>query len=107
MSKDVNVNKWTKVVREWQESGKSQREFCKDQGISYWTFRNWNIKLKNLKSEMNLVPVPFVEVRVDKVKSTGMSKPIKIYLPCGIAIAIDPETDELRIANILRAAQTV
>lgn len=31
----------TTILSAFRRSRKNQRQFCKEQGISYWTFRNW------------------------------------------------------------------
>jgi hypothetical protein len=45
---------WIEKVNRWKLSGKTQRAYCRDEGLSYWTFRE---KLKKEK-----VP-EFVQVR--------------------------------------------
>ncbi|MHC4780269.1 MAG: IS66 family insertion sequence element accessory protein TnpA [Planctomycetota bacterium] len=30
---------WPQLIAQWQQSGQNQAAFCRDQGLSYWTFR--------------------------------------------------------------------
>lgn len=46
---DVWVKAWTKRVEQWQASGLSQAEFCRQNGIKLTTFNFW--KLRVLKQQ--------------------------------------------------------
>ena len=56
---DNNHKLWAKRLKEWNESGLSQKNFCNDRRISYSTFHYWRKKL-NSKTEQ------FVELKLNQ-----------------------------------------
>ena len=57
---------WTKVVREWRESGKSQREFASSRGVPPSTLSKWAGRLREREAAPDPMPVvapaTFIEV---------------------------------------------
>ena len=39
MAKGKQFN-WEESIEEWRHSGKTQRTYCREKGLSYWTFRD-------------------------------------------------------------------
>ena len=42
---------WQKHQRRWEKSGKTQAEYCREQGISLSSFSNWRVKLGSGEQE--------------------------------------------------------
>ncbi len=40
---------WEGHISKWQRSGLSMKRYCEGAGISYWSFREWLKKLKELE----------------------------------------------------------
>ena len=62
---------WNKTIERWKSSGKKQRAFCLDEGISYWTFRDkLNAQKKNgfvqITREKTLSSTGQIELIIDK-----------------------------------------
>ncbi len=59
MNTEMNQKKkyWKGHIIKWQRSGLSRSRYCKDENISYWSFRDWSKKLEELESS-KVVRVP-------------------------------------------------
>jgi hypothetical protein len=71
---------WNKIIEKWRSSGKKQRAFCQDEGLSYWTFRD---KLKARKKNGL--------VRITKEKKTNniLSGHIELIIDKRIQITLN------------------
>jgi hypothetical protein len=59
MDQKERIEYWMEHIARWEESGKSRKRYCADEGISYWTFREWHNRLKEPgQSRKDLVRVP-------------------------------------------------
>jgi hypothetical protein len=56
-NRERNRSEWAKVFSEWEESGDSQRGYCRRKGISYSGFTYWRKKLVEDHNRMSLVQV--------------------------------------------------
>ena len=71
--------KWKRLVTRWEQSGKTQRDFCAAQGIGYWTFHRWRKRLSGARAEptqSNSAPAttphhPFIALRAVRVPDGG------------------------------------
>ena len=52
---EYRAQNWAMVIQEWSNSGLSNREFCRQRGISEKTYYYW---LRKLRSQMAEVAVP-------------------------------------------------
>jgi hypothetical protein len=48
---------WQDIIRHWERSGISQKEFCKDERIAISTFRYWKKRLEESGEESRFVRV--------------------------------------------------
>jgi len=44
------LNQWKVLIAEWQESGKTRKEFCQERDVTVATFSYWRTKLNRLES---------------------------------------------------------
>lgn len=65
------------LILQWQLSGKSRKEFCQEQGISYNGLVGWCKQLKDQKAKSG-----FAEVKIEKDSSLFA----QVHLPYGIKI---------------------
>jgi hypothetical protein len=70
---------WTEKVNRWKLSGKTQREYCRDEGLSYWTFRE---KLKKEKVS------GFVQVKSRRVPALTNNEIIELVINGKVQITI-------------------
>ena len=54
-------NKWEEMIRQFRESGKSQRVWCKEQGLKRSSLRYWLERLDELSEGEEVM---FVEIDV-------------------------------------------
>jgi hypothetical protein len=47
MHKKNNKEEWQNFIKRWQESGRSQRQFCKENQISLSAFRYYEKKIRS------------------------------------------------------------
>ncbi len=65
------------IILQWQQSGKSRKEFCEQQGISYNSLVGWCKQFKDEKTSSG-----FTEVRVKS--DSGLFA--QLHMPSGIRI---------------------
>ena len=85
---------WHGVVAEWQASGESQAGFCRERGLAVWQFRYWAKQLGGTP--------PASDQRFAEVSSPGLG--LRLRLPGGLVLEVEPEFDESTLRRFLRAA---
>jgi len=61
MKSKTVIERWVKLIREWEGSGITQRAFCQKRRISFWTFRSWRTKIRahgKTSPSVNFVELP-------------------------------------------------
>ena len=56
---DMNKEEFVLLQQQYQQSGKSLKEFLKDAGICYSKYNYWNKKCKSDDAPHELVPIMF------------------------------------------------
>jgi hypothetical protein len=89
---------WSGHIRRWESSGTSRRQYCIGEGISYWTFREWQKRLsEETTSERNLIQLPQEAYHsVEKVEPT-----VELSLPGNITIRINKGFDGELLRSLL------
>ena len=82
MTTDERHHYWQTQINNWQQSGKSQRQFCTDNQLSYSTFCYWRTKF----SQTNKPDRKWLPVKVTAASS------VSVILPSGIRIETSAET---------------
>jgi hypothetical protein len=86
---------WRKIQQNWEKSGKSQIDFCKETGIPITSFTRWRTKLNSKENPGNGL------VKLEK-KKDGLSANILIQTDyCKIAVSGNENTQSL--CNLLKA----
>ncbi len=67
------------IILQWQQSGKSRKEFCQEQGISYNSLVGW---CKQFRDQAEIRG--FTEVKVNETTQAGLFA--RLHLPDGITI---------------------
>jgi len=104
MDTSSTKEKWSKIFCRWEESGESQREFCRTHNISFWSFRNWKAKLKRLPEKTN----PFVELSC-KDATIPKKEPdfLRIRFPNRIVIETNSRLSREQLELILKVGSAV
>lgn len=95
---EYRIQEWAQIHRRCKESGLSNREFCRQNGISEKTFYYWLKKLREaaISNQPELVPLP----------DSGASADDMIHIRFGAAVLDLPaNTDGAAIAMLLQALQ--
>ncbi|MBF9017260.1 MULTISPECIES: hypothetical protein [unclassified Oceanispirochaeta] len=89
---------WIETISRWQSTGRPMTEFCKKEGINYWTFRDWKTRIlqPSYLKETKLVKLNSIQVSNDEINN------IEIFI--GKAKIIVPKSfDEAHLLNIISA----
>ena len=93
---EYRKQQWTQIIRECQSSGLSNREYCRQQGISEKSYYYWLRKLRSAAAES--MP-QIVEMEPPAIED-------KAYIRFrGAELALPAETDVEAIAAVLRSLQ--
>jgi hypothetical protein len=91
-----NAKEWQTHVESYMKSGVSQREYCRQHGISYWSFNTWKRKIETGSNKLKLQ-----EVSKDLVHSLSAEKGIEFVLGDRIRITIPDNFSEETLKKIL------
>ena len=93
---EYRKQQWAQIIRECQNSGLSNKEYCRRQGISEKTYYYWLRKLRSEAAE----GIP----QIVEVEPTAMED--KVYIRFrGAELALPAGTDVEAIAAVLRSLQ--
>jgi hypothetical protein len=76
-------SEWRSLISKWEQSGKSQEEFCRAESLAISTFQNWRKKLKDSSGERFLEVFP-----ADSKKRSEVVSEIELELPHGIVLRV-------------------
>ena len=64
-SQRSNDKIWKAHMRAWKDSGMSRAKYCRQQNLSYESFKYWEkkFKLQSVTSDTPLVPVPSIALK--------------------------------------------
>ncbi len=88
---------WQRKVNEFNNSGLTQREFCRQNDLSYWSFNSWNRRLSKDKGATSLVEIPSKTIK-------SMSQPkdeFEIITKNGLRIKIPDKFKPETLSSIL------
>lgn len=90
---------WTEHIRQWAASGLSRRRYCNDNGLSYWTFREWQKRQsKGVNGGEGLVRLPREIITGDATFRSS----IEILLPGSITIRVSRGFDAELLRDLIR-----
>jgi hypothetical protein len=87
---------WAQVAEGWERSGKTQRAFALQRGVSLTTLQSWIYRRRRERP-----PSRLVEVRVAPVPATSSSA--EIVLPHGVTVRIDVGTEPAWTSALVKA----
>ena len=93
---DENVKYWRSHIEAYRLSGLSQREYCRQNKISYWSFNPWKRRLELNNKKLQEVPSNVIE------SISLENKKIEIILGDRIKISIPPGFSEETLRDVLR-----
>lgn len=91
---------WKKHVSTFHSSGLTQKAYCQDQELSYWTFNSWKNRLRKEISGSKLIELSshIIPSILNKINS---GDDFEIILKNNLKIRIPDNFDSLKLLNIL------
>lgn len=94
---------WMRRFAEWEESGLSQREFCRTRGVSLSGFRYWRGRLAEGPRESSSTVVRVAEVSPREISSRAT---VRIHVG-GSVVEADARIDPEQLKAILVAVRGI
>lgn len=92
---EENEKYWKTHIEEHRKIGLSQREYCEQKGISFWSFNPWKRKIEKEKSKLQEIPPSLVQSL-----SSG-NREIEVILEGRIRISIPDNFSEETLKKVL------
>jgi hypothetical protein len=90
---------WEKQVSKWMQSGLTQKDYCKREGITYGSFKNWRSQLID---KAFLQAPSFVEATpVEPEKSSSNALVLQISLANGSRIGVSAQASSRIVEQVL------
>lgn len=101
LTHDQKAEFWSKRIRHFRVSGLSQKKYCEQENLSYWSFRTWYYKTPHEKPETKFI-------RLDS-PCPGEKPATKttIYLREKIRIEFDENISEEFLRKIFKASEAL
>ena len=107
---------WRRMVRRWEKSGLSVREFCDYEGLSEPSLYAWRRELADRDAEAGrekqapgevTASDQFLPVRVvaDDPVGGGPNLHIEVHLPSGVRLRVPPGISRQTLADVLAALE--
>ena len=93
---------WESLSKSYELSGKTQKEFCKEEGLELSKFKYHHQRLKNLKrnrSKSEVMPVMPIKLHHSKPQQKD---PVQVTLPNGYRVNISEGADLDYFQKLLR-----
>lgn len=100
-----------RLVRAWEQSDQTQRDFAHEHGLSYGTFRNWIRRLARAGAQPGSAsPIRFQEIPLQELLGPAGTRETcsweaEIRLPSGVIVALAPGIELERVRQLLEAAR--
>ena len=92
---------WQKQIARHSRTTLSQREFCKRNGLSYWSFNSWKRRLSEINSS-SLVEIPSNRIKNLSESPSG----IELVINQSITIKLSSGFDHDLLRDIISALVT-
>lgn len=94
---EKNSTDMVAIVREWGQSGQSQKEYCQTRNIPHSKFYYWLRKIRDQQTTDN--QTDFIAVRIRQSKSAG---DLDIHYPNGTIIKLHSPIDLVMVKTLLQ-----
>lgn len=92
LSKQDRIKFWSKHVKTYSSSGLTQRAYCREKNLSYWTFNNWKRHFDISKPASEFIEIPAeIKSSINAFNNNRESNNFEIILKNGLRILI-PDT---------------
>ena len=87
------------LIKKWQDSGLSKKEFCKQQDIATQNFHYWSKKYKQTYSSLEN---EFIPIEVNPVQEITKDE-IQIFYPNGVKLIFSEDLSFSKIRALINA----
>ena len=87
---------WNEHYNAFNEAGLTQREFCKQNNLKYWTFNQWKRRFDKSESDVTLQELP-----IKLSKKLNSNNPIEIILNDNIRLSIPDGFSETTLKTLI------
>jgi hypothetical protein len=94
--------KWSKIVSQWEASGKIPSVWCRENNLCYKSFLYWRNRLKSSKDPCHEQKPHFVELSDKDTQATGITLSYR-----GFSLAISKEFEFEILVHVLRALEKI
>ena len=102
-SKLEKRKRWAIHIESWRKSGKTQAQYCRDQGLSRKLFYYWKSKFNDRSADgLSLVPIGIHPIQVHQVRSSFLVVNVGQY-KVEIGIGFDSAT----LGRVIRVLEQV
>lgn len=96
LNREAKHQFWQKHFNSWEESNLSQKKYCDENSVSYWSFKTWYAKIK---PEVKTKTKNFIKLNPEKITNTYTGK-IEIIISDRIKISVDESISENNLKKI-------
>ena len=99
LSREGKVEYWSAVIADFESSGLKQKDYCKNNDISFSGFKYWRYRLSERKrrsSNPMLSGSTFVPISISSPKA-----PVVVNTPSGYSLSFSESIDSKRLSVIL------
>ena len=93
------LDKWKELIAEWQESGKTRKEFCQEKNLTIANFGYWRTRINKIER----IQVPDKEGFVRCNLSSFSTKGFTIEWPDGMKISLPANIKFQEFTSLVRA----
>lgn len=96
LNKEAKNQFWQNHFNSWEASSLSQKKYCEESSVSYWSFKTWYAKLK---PEEKTKTKSFIKLNPGKIMNAYSGK-IEIIISDRIKISVDEGISENNLKKI-------
>ena len=94
---------WRRHVEAWRESGLSQADYCRQQGLNSKTFSTWTRRVRRELTRIKDAPLQVIPVQVaPSVPATPTQASVVLRFPHGAQLELSTAVPPRWLAELLR-----
>ena len=101
--REINRQRWFERIQAWEQSGLTQKAFCKQHGVGLASLQRWRRLFKTEQSSNNPTPVALLPVSVKETNPANLTVVVNDTLRIEIPAGFDPNALR-QIIEVLRAS---
>jgi len=94
-----NFDKWKALIDEWQQSGKTRKEFCLEKNITIANFGYWRTKINKIENSKPQENNTFIRCKLSSSHLKGFS----LEWPEGMKLRLPENMNINEIAALIKA----